>query len=154
MCVRYVETEIGLIGIREKDQGITEIFFADQEMEQQQTEQPTELLLRAEKQLLEYLAGKRTTFDLPLTPIGTEFQKSVWNALQTIPYGQTASYKMIAEQIGKPKACRAVGLANNRNPIVIVIPCHRVIGSNGRLVGYGGGLPIKQHLLELEHKTR
>ena len=94
--------------------------------------------------------GKRKSFDLPLKPEGTEFQKKVWNALLDIPYGETRSYKDIAVAIGNPKACRAVGMANNRNPISIIIPCHRVIGANGSLVGYGGGLPIKIELLNLE----
>ncbi len=89
-------------------------------------------------------------FDLPLEPAGTEFQKSVWVALQAIPYGETRSYGDMARQIGNPKACRAVGMANNRNPISIVIPCHRVIGADGSLVGYGGGLDLKQKLLTLE----
>lgn len=102
------------------------------------------------KQLLEYFAGKRKQFDLPFVLYGTPFQKSVWNALANIPYGETRSYKDIALAIGASKAVRAIGGANNRNPIPIVIPCHRVIGSNGALVGYGGGLSIKEHLLSLE----
>jgi len=106
----------------------------------------------AAQQLHEYFAGKRKEFDLPLNPKGTDFQKNVWNALQTIPYGETQTYSQVAELIGNPKACRAVGLANNRNPIWIVIPCHRVIGANGTLVGYGGGLDMKQKLLEIEGK--
>jgi len=93
---------------------------------------------------------EETDFDLPLAPRGTPFQLKVWQALTTIPYGETRSYKQIAEQIGNSKACRAVGLANNRNPISIVVPCHRVIGANGKLVGYGGGLDVKKYLLELE----
>jgi len=104
----------------------------------------------AAKQLEEYFAGKRTKFDVPLRACGTDFQRSVWEALLTIPYGETRSYKQVAELVGNPKACRAVGMANNRNPISIIIPCHRVIGANGSLVGYGGGLEIKEKLLELE----
>jgi len=104
----------------------------------------------AKTQLQEYFAGKRKVYELPLDLYGTPFQKSVWNALRTIPYGETRSYKDIALAIGAAKAVRAIGGANNRNPIPIVIPCHRVIGSNGALVGYGGGLPIKEHLLALE----
>ena len=112
----------------------------------------TELTDKAAKQLDEFFAGKRKHFDLPLLPKGTDFQRSVWKALQEIPYGETRSYKQIAEAINNPKACRAVGLANNRNPIWIVIPCHRVIGSNGALTGYGGGLEMKQRLLEIEKR--
>jgi len=110
----------------------------------------TELLKEASRQLAEYLDGFRKTFDLPLNPQGTEFQKKVWNALCDIPYGEIRSYKQIAEAVGNPKASRAVGMANNRNPIMIFIPCHRVIGSNGSLVGYGGGLDMKEKLLSLE----
>jgi len=101
-------------------------------------------------QLDEYFAGKRSRFDLPLNPIGTDFQRRVWNALSDIPYGETRSYKQIACAVGNPKACRAVGMANNKNPIWIIIPCHRVIGSGGSLTGYGGGLEMKQKLLDLE----
>lgn len=108
------------------------------------------LLRQARAQLEEYLAGRRRSFDLPLAPSGTEFQCKVWEALTRIPYGETRSYKQIAEAVGCPRGCRAVGLANNRNPISIVIPCHRVIGADGRLVGYGGGLPLKEALLRLE----
>lgn len=102
------------------------------------------------RQLAEYFSGSRTTFDLELEVRGTTFQKSVLQALQTIPFGQTRTYKDIAEQVGSPKAVRAVGAANGNNPIPIIIPCHRVIGSNGKLTGFGGGLPTKQYLLDLE----
>lgn len=101
-------------------------------------------------QITEYLEGTRRNFTLPLAPQGTPFQQKVWDALRTIPYGETRCYREIAEMIGNPKACRAVGMANNRNPIIILIPCHRVIGRNGSLVGYGCGLDVKQRLLELE----
>jgi methylated-DNA-[protein]-cysteine S-methyltransferase len=101
-------------------------------------------------QLEEYFAGERQEFDLDLAPGGTPFQMQVWRALREIPYGETASYGEIAAAVGQPGAARAVGGANNRNPIAIVIPCHRVIGSNGTLTGYGGGLPRKQQLLALE----
>ena len=104
-------------------------------------------------QLEEYLTGERKNFDLPIIAKGTDFQMLVWNALRTIPYGETRSYKQVAEMINRPKACRAVGLANNKNPIWIIIPCHRVIGSNGSLTGYGGGLDIKQKLLILEQEN-
>ncbi|MBP3670306.1 MAG: methylated-DNA--[protein]-cysteine S-methyltransferase [Bacteroides sp.] len=113
-------------------------------------EQETALIKEAYRQLSEYLKGERKAFDLPLNPKGTDFQKRVWRALCDIPYGETRSYKQIAEAIGNPKAVRAVGMANNRNPITIVVPCHRVIGADGKLVGYGGGLEMKEFLLRLE----
>ena len=103
-------------------------------------------------QLKSYFAGERKAFDLPLVLEGTDFQKKVWTALQDIPYGETVSYKVLAERVGAPKAVRAVGAANGANPIPIIIPCHRVIGSNGKLTGYGGGLPIKEKLLALEKR--
>ena len=112
--------------------------------------QETPLVKEACRQLSEYLKGERKTFDLPLNPKGTDFQKCVWQALCDIPYGETRTYKQIAEAIGNPKAVRAVGMANNRNPITIIVPCHRVIGANGKLVGYGGGLEMKEFLLRLE----
>jgi methylated-DNA-[protein]-cysteine S-methyltransferase len=111
-------------------------------------------LRRAAQQLDAYFAGALREFDLPLAPQGTEFQRRVWSGLCEIPYGATVSYSDLARRVGNPRACRAVGLANGRNPIPIVIPCHRVIGRNGTLVGYGGGLPIKQKLLALEGRQR
>jgi methylated-DNA-[protein]-cysteine S-methyltransferase len=101
-------------------------------------------------QLEEYFAGRRTEFDLPLALHGTPFQHSVWSALREIPYGETVSYGRLAERIGRPTAIRAVGLANGKNPISIVVPCHRVVGSGGDLTGYGGGLARKRHLLDFE----
>jgi methylated-DNA-[protein]-cysteine S-methyltransferase len=103
-------------------------------------------------QLSDYFSGARESFDLPLAPEGTPFQKQVWDELVKIPYGETISYGELARRIGNPKANRAVGLANGSNPIPIIIPCHRVIGSNGKLTGYGGGLPIKEKLLALEKR--
>jgi methylated-DNA-[protein]-cysteine S-methyltransferase len=108
------------------------------------------LLERTERQLAEYFAGARRTFDLPLAPRGTEFQQAVWRALATIPYGETISYTQLAARVGRPAAIRAVGAANGRNPLPIVLPCHRVIGANGDLTGFGGGLPVKRFLLQLE----
>jgi methylated-DNA-[protein]-cysteine S-methyltransferase len=102
------------------------------------------------RQLDEYFAGRRKVFDLDLSPEGTPFQRRVWERLLEIPYGETISYGTLARRVGNANASRAVGLANGRNPIAIIIPCHRVIGSNGTLTGYGGGLPLKQKLLELE----
>lgn len=103
-------------------------------------------------QLQEYLSGKRKSFEFPYELHGTPFQKKVWNALCEIPYGETRTYGEIAKAVGNPKACRAVGMANHNNPMTIVVPCHRVIGANGKLTGYGGGLDMKEYLLELEKK--
>lgn len=108
----------------------------------------------AMRQLDEYFAGERRDFDLPLRPDGTAFQQSVWQALRDIPYGETESYGALAKRIGKPKAVRAVGASNGLNPLPIVLPCHRVIGANGNLTGYGGGLEVKQKLLALERGER
>lgn len=115
--------------------------------------QETKLLQRAAGQLAEYFEGKRKEFDFPIAPKGTAFQRKVWDALCTIPYGETRSYKEIAKQTGNMKACRAVGGANHNNPIMIVIPCHRVIGADCSLTGYAGGLSVKKYLLELEQRT-
>ena len=112
--------------------------------------QETDSIKEAHQQLAEYLKGERKSFDLPLRMKGTDFQQRVWNALLKIPYGETRSYKQIAEAIGNPKAVRAVGMANNRNPLLIVVPCHRVIGADGKLVGYGAGIEKKEFLLRLE----
>jgi len=110
----------------------------------------TVLIKKAAAQLDEYFCGKRKVFELPLVLHGTVFQVRVWNALKKIPFGKTRSYGEIAAMIGNPKACRAVGMANNRNPVAIIVPCHRVIGSDGSLTGYGGGLELKRNLLKLE----
>lgn len=110
------------------------------------------ILVRAEGQLAEYFAGDRTSFDLPLDPAGTAFQKKVWQALTRIPFAKTASYGELASAIGSPNACRAVGAANGRNPLSIVVPCHRVIGSTGKLTGFAGGIETKATLLAHEAK--
>ena len=152
----YYSTLLGKIGIAEENHEITDLIFESQEIKNKKhlkesiAEEETELLKKAAVQLHEYLTGRRREFDLPLNPAGTAFQKKDWKALQTIPYGQTVSYGEIAKQIGCPKGARAVGLANNRNPIPVFIPCHRVIGADGRLVGYGGGIDKKVKLLEIE----
>lgn len=144
-------TDIGTIVIEENGKAITKIYLANQDIDDLLVKrQETELLREAIKQLNEYFSGSRNFFDLPLELEGTEFQKKVWNALKEIPFGETRSYGEIAKKIGNEKAARAVGMANNKNPIMIVIPCHRVIGSNGKLVGYAGGLDIKEKLLNLE----
>lgn len=146
----FYQTDIGKIGIAENGQAITNVYFQDEEIPQDAVVCETEILQEAGKQLQNYFLGKQKEFTLPLAPSGTEFMQSVWNSLCCIPYGETRSYKDIAISIENPKAVRAVGLANNRNPIPIFIPCHRVIGANGKLVGYGGGLHIKEQLLKLE----
>lgn len=112
----------------------------------------TTLLEQAALQIEEYLQGKRKKFSLPIALQGTDFQQKVWQELLNIPYGETRSYKQIAEKIGCPKGYRAVGMANNKNPIAIIVPCHRVIGQNKKLVGYAGGIDIKEKLLKLEEK--
>lgn len=141
------DTPAGVITITASGKAITGITFgtsaAGEKLE-------TELIKKAHVQLSEYFEGKRKSFDVPLEPKGTAFQKKVWEALCAVDYGTTKSYKDIATACGNDKACRAVGMANNKNPIAILIPCHRVIGSDGSLVGYGGGLDIKQKLLDLE----
>lgn len=149
--VIYYDTRIGKLRVEENGIAITKVQFIDKDI-QDEIGKKTELLKETIKQLEEYFEGKRDFFDLPLEPNGTEFQKKVWKALIEIPYGETRSYGEIAKVIGNEKAARAVGMANNKNPIPIIIPCHRVIGANGKLVGYAGGLDIKEKLLELENK--
>ena len=147
-----LETPIGLITLVEEGDAVTQLHFgAFFSGIGEQRETP--LLQEAARQLTAYFQGQLRNFSLPLQPKGTTFQRSVWEQLQRIPYGQTCSYGDIARACGNPKASRAVGMANNRNPISIIIPCHRVIGADGKLVGYGGGLDIKIRLLELEKTT-
>jgi len=149
----HYNTKVGRIGIEENGIAITKLDFINKDVQEEIIEEnETSLLKEAIKQLNEYLEGKRSSFDLPLEPKGTEFQKKVWNALKEIPFGETRSYGEIAKIIGNEKASRAVGMANNKNPIAIMVPCHRVIGANGKLVGYAGGLDLKEKLLELEKK--
>jgi methylated-DNA-[protein]-cysteine S-methyltransferase len=143
----YIQTPLGDIGVSEDGGAITEVFFGRRPTGEDLS---SPLLEKAVDQLREYFAGRRRDFDLPLAPQGTPFSQSVWAALLKIPYGETRSYGDIARAAGSPKAFRAVGMANNRNPIAIVIPCHRVIGSDGTLVGYGSGLDKKRWLLALE----
>jgi len=137
------------IVITEEDNAITGVFFSAK-IPAGFIKAETPLIKKAAAQIEEYLNGKRKNFSLPLVTRGTEFQMDVWRALQSIPYGETRSYKEIAELVNRPKAVRAVGMANHRNPISIIVPCHRVIGCDGNLTGYGGGLPLKKYLLELE----
>ena len=148
--IYYYQTLIGRIGIADNGDTITDVVLHGEKAPVNCRINESQLIKSAAAQINEYLAGRRKIFDLPLMAEGTRFQQQVWQALQGIPYGETRSYQQIAEQIGNIKACRAVGMANNRNPIAIVIPCHRVIGKNGTLVGYGGGLDVQARLLELE----
>ncbi|HYE84689.1 MAG TPA: methylated-DNA--[protein]-cysteine S-methyltransferase [Clostridia bacterium] len=150
MPIFFYESDIGRIGIAEKDGKITNVYFKEDEAPKDMQLSETPLLKEAAVQLESYFRGELKEFSLSLEPTGTDFMKQVWEALCEIPYGETASYGEIAEKVGKPKAARAVGLANNRNPIPIVIPCHRVIGADGSLTGYGGGLDLKKRLLDLE----
>ncbi|RDY29404.1 methylated-DNA--[protein]-cysteine S-methyltransferase [Romboutsia weinsteinii] len=146
----YYDTEIGRIGIAEDGQGITNLYLENKLSSEGMTIKETDLIKEAARQLEDYLSGKIEVFDIPLSLKGTEFQKKVWEELKKIPYGKTYSYKELAEKIGKPTAARAVGMANNKNPILIIIPCHRIIGKDGSLVGYAAGLDIKERLLEIE----
>lgn len=147
----FYQTVLGLIGITESGGVITELFFRKEGYPQDGKEQETPLLREAAKQVEEYFSGKRKSFSLPLVAAATDFQKKVWAALGEIPYGETWSYKQVANYIGQPSAARAVGMANNKNPILIVTPCHRVVGADGKLVGYAGGLDVKEKLLALEN---
>ena len=147
----FYKTPVGKLCIGEENGFIVRCTWS--KIPQEYILEEAELILSCKKQLDEYFAGKRKTFDLPLVPKGTEFQQKVWKALQEIPYGETKTYGEIAAAIGNPKAARAVGMANNKNPIGIIIPCHRVVGANGKLVGYAGGMEKKEFLLELERNN-
>lgn len=144
-----IDTPVGKMYLKSDGENITELKFGSYE-----NDCPDEVLIKAKTELEEYFAGARKSFTLPLKPEGTRFQLGVWRALCEIPYGETATYGQIAERTGNKKACRAVGMANNRNPIAIIIPCHRVVGANGCLTGYAGGLDKKEFLLELEAQRR
>ena len=150
--VKIINTNIGRISIIEENNKIIEIKI-NGDIEKNIKQEDTELLKMTSKQLKEYLSGKRKKFDVPLNPKGTDFMKKVWTTLEEIPYGEVKTYKQIAEKIGNSNACRAVGMANHKNPIPIIIPCHRVIGSNGKMVGYALGIDLKEKLLELENKN-
>lgn len=149
-----METPIGRLVIKENGTAVTLIQVEKEKGEILEASENETLLLReTKKQLQEYIDGKRKCFDLPLQPAGTVFQQKVWQTLRQIPYGETRSYKELAYMIGNPTACRAVGGANNKNPILILIPCHRVVGTDGGLTGFAAGLPAKKYLLELEQRT-
>ncbi len=151
MNYQYLDSPVGRLRLVSNGERLIAIEFENLQTEAAEGEECTDPALKAcGKQLREYFAGKRQEFDLPLSPTGTEFQKNVWRALKAIPYGELRSYRDIAESLQKPKAVRAVGAANGRNPLPIVIPCHRVIGSDGSLTGFAGGLEAKRVLLRLE----
>jgi methylated-DNA-[protein]-cysteine S-methyltransferase len=163
MTVRYVfktmSSPVGLLRLVASDGGLAAILWEKNDPDRVHFHGAFEdgahpVLLEAERQLGEYFEGTRSTFDLTLDFVGTEFQKKVWRALLTIPFGETRSYGQIAAQVGSPGAARAVGAANGKNPISIVAPCHRVVGSTGELTGFGGGLPAKATLLALESAQR
>lgn len=144
----HYKTPIGVVCIEENDNYITALYLDDSN--KTINERETELIRKTYQEIMEYFNKERTNFDIPIKLNGTPFQKKVWQALLEIPYGETRTYKDIAKKIGNPKACRAVGGANHNNPIMIIVPCHRVIGKNGSLVGYACGIDVKESLLALE----
>ena len=150
---RRIDSPVGPLMLAAGDDGLRHIEFRENRHPADRSDWhggDSPVLQAAEAQLREYFAGERRAFDLPLAPRGTPFQLQVWQALAGIPYGSTVSYAQLAQAVGNPEAMRAVGAANGRNPLPIVLPCHRVIGADGSLTGFGGGLPIKRFLLELE----
>ena len=154
MYYHIVESPIGPILLAGDEEGLKYVNFmkGKTKIEVPDSWQENKEFFRdISRQLEAYFAGKLEFFDVKLAPEGTEFQKSVWKALCEIPYGETRTYGQITKSVGKPKASRAVGLANNRNPIAIIMPCHRVIGANGKLTGYASGLEVKEFLLRLEN---
>lgn len=156
---KEVVTKVGKLKIVAHDHALLAILWENEKPNRVKLHQMIEknhhpLIQKAEKQLLEYLDHQRTSFDIPIEFQGTDFQKEVWNALKSIPYGKTVSYAYLAEQINRPKAVRAAGTAIGKNPLSIVIPCHRVIGTDGSLTGFAGGLKTKAFLLNLEIKTK
>jgi methylated-DNA-[protein]-cysteine S-methyltransferase len=150
----FIDSPVGPLFVAADEDGLRAVEFRDNKHPVRRDgdwrEGDNAVLRRTHKQLDEYFGGRRHAFDLPLSPHGTEFQKKVWTTLASIPYGETISYAQLASRVGKPTAMRAVGAANGRNPLPIVLPCHRVIGADGSLTGFGGGLPTKQYLLKLE----
>ncbi len=147
------ETKVGYFKIAYADEYIT-FFKKLHDISIQDFGIKTAISDAAHAQLCEYLDGKRKSFDIPYVLKGTDFQKKVWSALCEIPYGEVRSYKDVAVAVGNPKASRAIGLANNKNPITVIVPCHRVIGSSGKLVGYAGGLEMKKYLLAMEAQNK
>ena len=153
-CYTRIESPVGPLVLAASDAGLHHVLFANSKRTKLNPEwrEDKAPLREVIQQLRAYFAKELETFDLTLAPEGTEFQQSVWNELCGIPYGETISYGELAKRVGNPKASRAVGAANGQNPIPIIIPCHRVIGCDGKLTGFGGGLPIKEKLLTLEQR--
>jgi methylated-DNA-[protein]-cysteine S-methyltransferase len=156
---KWIDSPVGKLQLVATDSGLAAVLWEKERPRRVRLNVRSEsdthaIIVEAERQLGEYFAGRRQAFTLPLDPVGTTFQRQVWNALLTIPFGQTRSYGQIARQIGNPDAVRAVGAANGRNPLSIVTPCHRVVGANGKLTGFAGGLDAKAYLLELEATRR
>ena len=150
---RRIDSPVGPLMLAANDSAVLHIEFRDNRHPADRSNWhggESAILDAAQSQLQEYFAGRRRVFDLPLAPHGTEFQRTVWQALADIPYGNTISYAQLAQRLGNPNGTRAVGAANGRNPLPIVLPCHRVIGADGGLTGFGGGLPTKEFLLRLE----
>lgn len=150
-----IDSPIGVLELTSDGTALTEILFTNGELEPERRDLDTDpVLQQAVQQLTEYFDGKRTDFDLPLSFAGTSFQKQVWSTLLEIPYAETWSYAELARRIGQPNASRAVGAANGQNPLPVIVPCHRVVGANGSLTGYGGGLDRKRTLLQLEAQVQ
>ncbi|MGI5309205.1 methylated-DNA--[protein]-cysteine S-methyltransferase [Rheinheimera sp. WS51] len=154
MAFQYIDTPIGVIGISASAHAVTSVSFIETSEQEVNIVQPSPLTELAAKQLNAYFARELKQFTLPLAPVGTVFQQGVWQQLRRIPYATTCSYTAIAQLIKQPKAVRAVGAANGRNPIAIIVPCHRVIGANGKLTGYAGGLERKAWLLKHEQHQK
>lgn len=154
MHTAYYHSPVGVLRIRVTDSAVEELHFcrADEVVDAGDTNNQSSLLLACMEQLIEYFQGHRRQFDLPIHQAGTDFQQTVWSALTEIPYGKTISYQQLAKKLGNPKVIRAAASTNGKNQIAIIVPCHRVIGSKGDLVGYGGGLWRKQWLLAHEQK--
>lgn len=150
MAVYFYNCPVGEIGIEANEEAITHLYIKNDIYPRDAEVCLTPIIREAKAQVDAYFSGKLREFDLPLAPVGTEYMKKIWQLLTLIPYGETRTYGQIAAQAGNPKAARAVGLANHKNPIPIIVPCHRVIGAKGKLIGFGGGLDMKQQLLMLE----
>ncbi len=157
LAYKKVESPVGKLTLVASDKGLVAVLWENDKPTRVRLAQLIEkkshsVLLEAERQLKEYFAGKRKSFSIPLDMRGTHFQRSVWEALLAIPFGETRTYGQLAQQVGNPQAARAVGAANGRNPISIIVPCHRVIGSSGKLTGFAGGLETKEQLLDMEQE--
>lgn len=155
LACKFIETPVGKLKLVASDHGLVAVLWENDRPSRVRLSELVEndehpVLVQTERQLREYFSGKRKAFSVALDMRGTRFQKDVWEALLAIPFGETKSYGLLAKQLGNPRATRAVGAANGRNPISIIVPCHRVIGSSGKLTGFAGGLDVKAHLLSLE----